>query len=335
VLNFVKVVQVFTLLICFLQNFDDDDTENTCTENPAATLVRNALDRWRARYLRADNTSAIIVVLQPPEAVGESVPVQTKMKSSLTVKMPFNRLVPAARRSVFLSWPRVAARRMHWSSALPVSIVGKVGRRIRRLPTASSRAAGGAKKLVSSVLLKNGAAKCLSVHRRRSVLLEPRWSSMANMSERSSVMDAKHLIQKANSQKTCITMESFDNSEHQTRSRITPGGPPDVKSPVSIPCLPNDFGFTGLTNICRLNICKVNIDGMLESGRVVLTDASDIGCASVSLHSDLLDSAVKQNSSVEWKGCHSTSDSCSSIVRRQHDFIERTSLQQAETASDS
>lgn len=39
---------------------------NNCWRNPSKVLVETALEKWRSNFMRADNTSVVCVMLDPP-----------------------------------------------------------------------------------------------------------------------------------------------------------------------------------------------------------------------------------------------------------------------------
>ncbi|XP_030633158.1 protein phosphatase, Mg2+/Mn2+ dependent, 1Da [Chanos chanos] len=83
---------------------DNDEAMAKCGVSSARQLVSHALLRWRQRMLRADNTSAIVICLQPPGVVEEPLhqeevllnlaegsrcyPTEGPCSSTLLIKMP-------------------------------------------------------------------------------------------------------------------------------------------------------------------------------------------------------------------------------------------------------
>lgn len=39
---------------------------NNCWRNPSKVLVESALEKWRSNFMRADNTSVVTIMIDPP-----------------------------------------------------------------------------------------------------------------------------------------------------------------------------------------------------------------------------------------------------------------------------
>jgi hypothetical protein len=302
-----------------MQALNEEESMDEDTENPAAALVQSALDRWKARCMRADNTSAIVVMFAPPKdeplkrhgvASVETEPVKTSRK--LTVKLSFHRRAVGLRKSIFIGRQGgVCARRMRWSGLLPASIFGGVRRRVRRLP------ASYAAKRLHPLSLGDGARRFLA-DRCRDMLKKSCPPRTVGYSDQSAFRVAKHVYRTSSYLKACKTV---DSCERVANSQSTVCDTSARSRNAS-----NSKNTHDLTYDTLVSLHKLNVDRFLPLDKVSLADDGNKMGSSVSSHSEV-NSSSQQWLGSEWKSCCASSDSCSSAARRQHDCIKQTRLQ--------
>jgi hypothetical protein len=310
------------------QNVNDEDSMNDDAENPAAVLVQSALDRWKARCMRADNTSAIVVMFAPPDdgqqtsAQGAASVERISAGNShkLTVKMSFYRRAVGKRKSIFIGHRGVGACRMRWSSLLSASLFGGVRRRIRNFPVVSRRTTVPyTSKRLRPQLLGHSAKRFLT-ERYRDFLQKSCPTNKVVISERPTVCVAKHLVRTSSYRRACASLDGCQrvatspNAVCETLARSRHAS--------------NSGGVHDLTcdSSPAVSQHKLNVDRLLPLQKVSLVDDGNEMVSSVGLLAEV-NSSSQQRLGSERKNSCSSSDSCSSAARRQGDCIKRTRLQ--------
>jgi hypothetical protein len=104
-----------------MQNTATGDYECSSAENPATALVECALDHWTARCMRADNTSAIIIMFELPDNDQREIKAKEAKKSvnKFSTKFRHCRGAVVYQKGLLLRRRGFAARRAGWPMFCP------------------------------------------------------------------------------------------------------------------------------------------------------------------------------------------------------------------------
>jgi hypothetical protein len=299
-------------------------------ENPAAVLVRNALDRWKARCMRADNTSAIVVMFTPrndgrltsAQVAASDGRISAGKSHKLTVKMSFHRRAVGQRKSIFIGHRGVGACRLRLSGLLPASLCGSMRRRIRNFPDLSRKTtAPYASKRFRPQFLSESTRKYLT-GRYRDFLRKSWPRNKVVISERSAVSIAKHFVRTASYRQACATGDDCE------RGISAPGAVCDTAARSRHASNSGGARDLACDSLSVVPLCQLSVARLLPMQKVSLV--VDDGDEVVSTLGGLLaetNSSSQQRLGSERKNSCSSSDTCSSAARRQGDCIKRTRLQ--------